>query len=81
MAYYTAKLMAMPKWVDRKAIAEIYKKARDISKSTGIMHHVDHIIPLQGELMSGLHVHWNLQILTASENTAKGNRVVEQDIV
>lgn len=81
MAYYTAKRMAMPVWADRDAIADFYKLARSASSLTGIQHHVDHIIPLQGELVCGLHVHWNLQVLTASENTAKKNRIVEQEIV
>ncbi len=80
-AYYTAKMTAMPQWVDRKAIQAIYERARQATIETGIQHHVDHIIPLQGEMVSGLHVPWNLQVLTARENAAKRNRVVEDHIV
>jgi len=54
-------------------IREIYKAAKWISKVTGIPYHVDHIHPLAGENFSGLHVPWNLQIITAEENRRKGN--------
>lgn len=73
-AYYTAKKLAMPSWADRELIAKVYAQARKLTLETGILHHVDHIVPLQGEMVCGLHVHYNLQVLTATENTAKGNR-------
>lgn len=62
-----AKLKATPKWVNLEKIKEIY-----LNCPKG--YHVDHIIPLQGKLICGLHVHNNLQYLTKSENTSKGNR-------
>lgn len=58
---------ATPAWANLNAIRHIYE-----NRPKG--HHVDHIIPLQGKNVCGLHVPWNLQYLTATENMAKGNR-------
>jgi hypothetical protein len=64
---------------------EIAQRAKAISRKTGVLHHCDHIIALQGVLAGGAkiwgpHVWWNLRPLTASENIAKGNRVKDGDI-
>lgn len=70
------KLQATPKWLtedDFKQIRSIYKQAHTLTKQTGVKHHVDHIIPLRGKNVSGLHIPSNLQILTAEENLKKGN--------
>ena len=56
-------------------IGEFYKESARLTKETGILHEVDHIIPLQGELVSGLHVPWNLRVITAEENRKKGNKL------
>lgn len=75
------KLNATPKWLTEnhiKEIKEIYKNCIEISKNTGIKHHVDHIIPLKGETVCGLHVPWNLQIITESENCKKWNKLLEE---
>ena len=71
-----AKLQRIPAWLTdkhRKEIAVIYKQAVQITARTGIAHHVDHILPLRGKDISGLHVPSNLQILTETENLSKGN--------
>ena len=74
---YAAKMNRTVGWADLEAIKAIYEQASQLTVETGIQHHVDHIIPMQGQLVSGLHVETNLQILTASENCAKGNSYKE----
>ena len=74
-----AKLLATPPWLTKEHFSQIeafYIEAVRLTKETGILHHVDHIIPLQGKDVCGLHVPWNLQILTAAENTSKSNKYV-----
>lgn len=77
-AYRAQEKLATPKWLSKEQLLEIralYKEAKRLSKDTGIQHHVDHIMPLNNENLSGLHVPWNLQILTARDNITKSNRV------
>lgn len=69
-----AKLQRTPAWADTDEIQKFYDEARRISKETGLLHHVDHIVPLQGKNVSGLHVQNNLQVLGAKDNMLKGNR-------
>lgn len=61
-------------WADHDKIKAIYKRAIQLTKETGIEHHVDHIIPLNSKYVCGLHNEHNLQILTWFENTTKSNR-------
>lgn len=68
-----AKLQRTPVWADQKAIIEVYRKCYRLTGKTGIDHHVDHILPLQGEKVSGLHVAENLQVITATANMRKSN--------
>ena len=75
-----AKLAAMPPWMTEEHFADIsaaYQKAKELTAETGVAHHVDHIIPLRHARVCGLHVPWNLRVITASENCAKGNRFDE----
>lgn len=73
--YRAAKLKACPSWADSEAIERIYALAAAISEATGVRHHVDHIVPLQGKIVRGLHVDNNLQILPAAHNQSKGARI------
>ena len=61
-----AKLQRTPKWSDKRAVRQFYE-------SCPKGYEVDHVIPLQGEAVSGLHVVDNLQYLPASDNRSKGN--------
>tara|TARA_R110000737_G_scaffold168443_1_gene194781 strand:- start:54 stop:599 length:546 start_codon:yes stop_codon:yes gene_type:complete len=70
------KLQRTPAWLsgpDKNGILDLYEQSRQLTKATGEEHHVDHIIPLKGVLVSGLHVLENLQILTAVQNMQKNN--------
>ena len=69
------KRKACPAWVDKDQIKNVYEKARTLTKQTGTTYHVDHIVPLKHELVCGLHVPWNLQIIPAAENIAKANHL------
>ena len=71
------KKQACPAWVNRKALQEIYREARDLTSRTGRRYHVDHIVPLNNPGVCGLHVPWNLQILLAEDNIRKANRLYE----
>ena len=64
-----------PLWVNKQELEEFYMESARLTKETGVLHEVDHIVPLQGETVSGLHVPWNLQILTRSANRSKGNKL------
>lgn len=74
------KLQRTPKWLTKEHYMEIktfYTKAKELEELDGIKRHVDHIVPLQNEIVSGLHVPWNLQVITATENLEKANKLLE----
>jgi len=71
-----AKARACPEWLTEDQIwmmQEVYDLCELRTRVTGVPHHVDHIVPLQGKQVSGLHVPWNLRVLTARENQCKSN--------
>ena len=72
-----AKLQRTPPWLTRDhnhQMIQMYAERDRLTKETGVEHHVDHIVPLRGKNISGLHVPWNLQVITAHENQTKNNR-------
>jgi 5-methylcytosine-specific restriction endonuclease McrA len=71
---------ATPKWLTDTHKMEIrlkYRLAIELSRATGERHAVDHIVPLHGDNVCGLHVPWNLQVLTQKDNLLKYNRMVD----
>jgi hypothetical protein len=70
MRRHASKLNATPTWLTREdhdEILRVYSAARELG------HHVDHVVPLRGKNVSGLHVPWNLQTLPATANIKKSN--------
>jgi hypothetical protein len=68
---------ATPAWltaIDKAMIQEMYDVSEARYTQTGIKHHVDHIVPIKGKNVAGMHVPWNLQVITAHENLSKGWR-------
>jgi hypothetical protein len=84
-SYFTMKQMerearkkfATPNWLSethKRHIEAVYEHARECEMLTGDKYHVDHIVPLRGKNISGLHVPWNLQVLPADVNMTKSNK-------
>ena len=72
-----AEIQRTPAWLtaaDYARVAAVYTEAARLTRETGIIHHVDHELPLRGRRVSGLHVPENLRPLPAVENLRKGNK-------
>jgi hypothetical protein len=71
---------ATPKWLTAEHKMEIrlkYRLAIELSRKLGVPYAVDHIIPLQGEDVCGLHVPWNMEVITQEQNLKKSNKLVD----
>lgn len=74
---HTAKMQRTPAWLtkhDKLHIRCLYQIAAMRTRESGQEWHVDHVVPLQGENVCGLHVPSNLRVVPATENMSKGNR-------
>lgn len=72
--YRAAKRQACPPWVDHDHMArihDVYRLRRKVSEQTGVVHEVDHIVPLQGKTVCGLHVWWNLRVIPKEDNNRR----------
>lgn len=74
--------LATPEWRDRDRIRAIYQARDKLNElfPERAPFHVDHMVPLQGEDVCGLHVHENLRVIPAKENMSKGNRWCEWEL-
>lgn len=68
-----------PSWANKDLISVFYTKAKFMEWFTGEAYNVDHIIPLRGKNICGLHVEYNLQVLPERENFSKGNKFNEEE--
>lgn len=72
-----AKLRATPPWFDPTKVTEVYELAREF-RDAGLDVHVDHVVPLRGRNVCGLHTHQNLRLLLAPSNQVKSNKFVQE---
>jgi hypothetical protein len=71
---------ATPSWLTRKQkseIRQVYQIAITMTQTTGEQYVVDHIVPLRGTDVCGLHVPWNLRVITQEKNLVKSNKLVD----
>ena len=69
---------ATPKWIttgQKLAMRQLYLQAMELTKLTGERYVVDHIVPLISDVVCGLHVPWNLRVITQEENLRKSNKL------
>lgn len=74
------KMQASPPWLTlehKRDIEAVYVEARNMRDQYGVAIHVDHIVPIKGRNVCGLHVPWNLQLVSQSYNSSKSNRLFD----
>lgn len=72
-----AQINATPKWLTAEQIKQmqaVYIQSEVVTRETGVKHNVDHLYPIKGKTVCGLHVPWNLVVILATENNRKNNR-------
>ena len=70
------KRNALPPWLNESDLYPLYQLAQDLSKDSGEKWEVDHIDPLQSDLICGLHTFENLEVIKAKDNRIKGNKFI-----
>lgn len=68
---------ATPPWLSKEQVAQIrqiYRSAQELTAATGVLYEVDHFVPLASEVVCGLHVPWNLQVVPREINRRKTNK-------
>lgn len=73
-AYIVSAVLAAPDWVDRKALKALRAEAKRKTAVTGVVHVLDHIVPLNHPDVCGLHVPWNLRVVPWAVNASKNNK-------
>jgi hypothetical protein len=74
---------ATPKWItaeQKLAMRQLYLQAMELTKLTGERYVVDHIVPLLSDEVCGLHVPWNLRVITQEENLKKSNKLLDSPL-
>jgi len=72
--YIRQCVLSFPFWIKDKDLKPFFDEAKMLTAETGVKHSVDHIIPINHELVSGLSVPANLQVIKSKYNFAKGNK-------
>ena len=72
-AYIRAVCLSAPPWVDKRALMALHAQAAALTRSTGHLHVLDHVVPLRHPRVCGLTVPWNLRVVHWRVNSAKGN--------